>query len=145
MTNPPPARALLSERQLATLRALFDRLIPPDDFPGGWDAGAGDYLLRLLAGDLRPIVSVYQAGLDALDAEARAAGADGFAELLPERQDDLLRAVERGAVAAEWPIDPAEFFRTSVAHAAEGFYSDPPNGGNRDMVAWRMIGFEVRG
>lgn len=145
MNDQTPARMLLSDRQLANLRALIDRLIPPDEFAGGWEAGAGDYLLRQLAGDLRPILSVYQAGLDALDAEARAAGAAGFAELPPERQDQLLGAVERGAVAAEWPIDPAEFFRSAVAHAAEGFYSDPANGGNRDMVAWRMIGFEVRG
>ncbi len=145
MDDPTPARAPLSERQLATLRALIDRLIPPDDVPGGWEAGAGEYLLRQLAGDLRPILSVYQAGLDALDAEARASGAAGFAELPPARQDELLGAVERGAVAAEWPIDPAAFFSAAVAHAAEGFYADPANGGNRGALAWRMVGFEVRG
>ncbi len=52
--------------------------------------------------------------------------------------------VEAGAVATPWPVDPAAFFRNAVAHAAEGYYGDPANGGNRDGVAWRMIGFEVR-
>jgi gluconate 2-dehydrogenase gamma chain len=28
-----------------------------------------------------------------------------------------------------------------VTLTIEGFYSDPGNGGNRDAVAWRMIGF----
>jgi hypothetical protein len=32
-----------------------------------------------------------------------------------------------------------------VEHSAEGFYSDPGNGGNRDNIAWKMIGFEVTG
>jgi hypothetical protein len=30
-------------------------------------------------------------------------------------------------------------------HCAEGFYSDPGNGGNHSESAWKMIGFEVRG
>ena len=44
---------MLNERQLAILQALIDRLVPPDDFPGGWEAGAGDYLLHQLASDVR--------------------------------------------------------------------------------------------
>jgi gluconate 2-dehydrogenase gamma chain len=32
-----------------------------------------------------------------------------------------------------------------VNHTMEGFYSDPGNGGNRDAVSWKMIGFEVTG
>ena len=44
---------LFSERQAATLRALVDRLIPADDFPGGWEAGVGDYLEGQFERDLR--------------------------------------------------------------------------------------------
>ena len=135
---------MLTEPQLATLRALVDRIIPADDFPSGWQAGVGDYLAGQFERDLRPQLDRYRAGLDALDAEAQAGSGARFAELNPEEQDALLRRVEAGAVATDWPIDPAAFFQAAVEHAMEGFYSDPDNGGNRDGVAWRMIGFEVR-
>lgn len=133
----------LTEFQLVALRALLDRIIPPDDFPGGWEAGVGEYLLRQLAGDLAPLRAAYAAGLSALDAEAQAAGAASFAAMPAGAQDALLARVEAGQVVAEWPVDPAGFFRMAAEHAAEGFYGDPGNGGNRDGVAWRMIGFEV--
>jgi hypothetical protein len=135
---------MFTERQLATLRALIDRIIPADDFPSGWQAGAGDYLAGQLERDLRPQLDRYRAGLDALESEARATMGAGFAELDADRQDALLRQVEAGQVAAGWPIDPAAFFHDAVEHAMEGFYGDPGNGGNRGGVSWRMIGFEVR-
>ena len=135
---------MLTEPQLATLRALVDRIIPADDFPSGWQAGVGDYLAGQFERDLRSQLDRYRAGLDALDAEAQAGSGRRFAELNAEEQDALLRRVEAGEVATAWPIDPAAFFRDAVNHAMEGFYSDPSNGGNRDGIAWRMIGFEVR-
>jgi len=136
---------MLSELQHATLRALVDRIIPADDFPSGWQAGVGDYLARQFERDLHPQLDRYRAGLDALDAEAQAGTGAHFAELDAAQQDALLRRVEVGSVATAWPINPAAFFQAAVEHAMEGFYSDPGNGGNRDGVSWRMIGFEVRG
>jgi hypothetical protein len=136
---------MLTETQRATLRALIDRLIPADDFPGGWDAGVGDYLERQFAGDLSDVLDLYRSGLDALEVEARATAGISFSELAPAAQDELLRRVELGEMATDWPVDPAAFFRAAAEHAAEGFYGDPGNGGNRDEVSWRMIGFEVTG
>ena len=136
---------MLTELQHATLRALVDRIIPADDFPSGWQAGVGDYLARQFERDLRPQLDRYRAGLDALDAEAQASGGARFAELEAEAQDALLHRIDSGAVTTAWPIDPAAFFQAAIDHSMEGFYSDPGNGGNRDGVAWRMIGFEVRG
>jgi len=136
---------MLTKSQWATLRALIDRIIPTDDFPGGWEAGVGEYLDRQFAGDLCHLLDWYRAGLDALEVEARMTAGVNFAELAPAAQDELLRLVEVGEVAADWPVDPAGFFRTAAEHAAEGYYGDPGNGGNRDGVSWRMIGFEVTG
>ena len=124
-----------------TLRAAVDRIIPPDDVPGGWAAGVGDYLARQFAGDLAHLRDDYRAGLAALDAAARRAHAAPFAALPPATQDTLLAAVERG----DHGDAPARFFATLVTHAMEGYYGDPGNGGNRDAAAWAMIGFEVRG
>jgi gluconate 2-dehydrogenase gamma chain len=33
------------------------------------------------------------------------------------------------------------FFDTLLKMSIEGFFCDPVYGGNRDMAAWRMIGF----
>ena len=146
MSNQPPIPlTLFSERQGATLRALVDRLIPPDDFPGGWEAGVGDYLAGQFVDDLRPLLDLYRAGLDALDAEAQATAGAHFAALGAEAQDALLGQVEAGSVVTDWPVDPVVFFSHAAQHTAEGYYGDPGNGGNRDAIAWRMIGFEVRG
>ena len=57
---------MLTEQQLATLRALVDRIIPADDFPSGWQAGVGDYLAGQFKRDLRGQLDRYRAGLDAL-------------------------------------------------------------------------------
>lgn len=128
---------------MRTLQAVVDRIIPPDEYPGGWGAGVGDYLLRQLQGDLRGEVEHYRQGLDAIEAEALARQSS-FAALDAHAQDALLSSIERGDVRTQWPLNPALFFTMLVEHCMEGFYSDPGNGGNRDEIAWRMIGFEVR-
>ncbi|MGN6561666.1 MAG: gluconate 2-dehydrogenase subunit 3 family protein [Thermomicrobiales bacterium] len=133
--------AHLTARQTAVLQAAMDRVIPPDDYPGAWEAGAGDYLLGQFDRDLAGKVEMYRAGLDALDAAEIAVGGVGFPELDAAAQDVLLARIEAGEVSAEL----ARFFVLLVEHTMEGYYSDPGNGGNRDAVAWRMIGFEVRG
>jgi hypothetical protein len=132
---------MLSSVQLTTLHSLMDRIIPPDDDAGAWDAGVGTYLARQFDRDLRDYLETYQLGLDALEAEARASAQQSFAALPAAEQDALLRRIEVGAVVQQWPTDPAKFFQAVVQHVVEGYYSDPGNGGNRDGVAWHMIGF----
>ncbi len=132
---------ILTPAQQTVLRAVVNRIIPADDFPSGWEAGAGAYLLGQLAGDLSGRLVDVRAGLEALDEEARSTGAEGFAALQPAQQDALLTRLERSQVEAIWPIDPAAFFELLITLTIEGFYADPGNGGNRDAVAWRMIGF----
>lgn len=132
---------MLTPIQLATLESLMNRLIPPDDDPGAWEAGAGDYLLRQFSGDLAGELGAYRSGLDALEAEAQARQGAAFADLPADEQDAVLERIEAGQVVVPWPTDPARFFHMAVQHTAEGFYSDPGNGGNRDLAAWRMMGF----
>jgi Gluconate 2-dehydrogenase subunit 3 len=132
---------MLSPSQLTTLRSLMDRIIPPDEYPGAWEAGVGDYLARQFERDLRQSVEMYRAGLGALEAEALAGEGQSFAALPAPAQDTLLRRIEAGQTWQPWPIDPAKFFQVVVQHVVEGYYSDPGNGGNRDALAWRMIGF----
>jgi hypothetical protein len=136
---------MFSHQQVEILQAAVNRMIPPDDWPGGWEAGVGDYLFRQFERDLKGAVETYRQGLDALGAEAQAIYGHGFAQLSEAQQDALLLQIERGEVKIDWPLDPAAFVNMLAHHCAEGFYSDPGNGGNRDEIAWRMIGFEVHG
>ena len=136
---------MLSDRHNEILQALVNRIIPADDDPGGWEAGVGDYLAGQFNRDLRQVEPVYALGLESLDAEARAVFSLPFDRLPDSLQDELLVRIEAGRVETLWVVQPAAFFMMVVNHCAEGFYSDPGNGGNRDGVAWKMIGFEVRG
>ncbi len=136
---------MLTTRQTDLLEALVNRIIPADAYPGGWEAGVGDYLLRQFERDLKALLPLYRLGLDHLDSEALAVCGQPFDQLAPESQDQLLAQIERGAVVTQWVIDPAAFFRAAAEHCAEGYYSDPGSGGNHGGVSWAMIGFEVRG
>jgi hypothetical protein len=134
-----------TDQQVAVLRAALDCMIPPDDFPGAWDAGVGDYLARQFASDLASLREPYAIWLDSLDAECRAARSVGFADLDPLGREALLMRIEDGEVATAWPLNPQEFISLLARHAAEGYYSDPANGGNRDAVSWTMVGFRTNG
>lgn len=134
---------MLNPQQTEILRALVDTIIPADDAPSGWEAGVGDYLFRQFERDLRDQLPLYQQGLTALSNEAQAVFGAFFPDLSADQQTELLTKIERGQVITEWAIDPAGFFMMVCHHCAEGFYSNPENGGNRDQSAWKMIGFEV--
>jgi hypothetical protein len=126
----------------SVLRAALDRIIPRDDFPSAWEAGVGDYIARQLEGDLAPLAGSFAAGLVALDAEATLRHGRGFADSTESEQDDVLRRVEAGDVLGAWLVPPERFFVLLVNATAEGYYSDPGNGGNRGALSWAMVGFE---
>jgi hypothetical protein len=125
-----------------TLRAVVDCLIPPDDFPGAYEAGVCNYLDQLLQTDLAEHAEVFRSGIDQIEAEAQARFNRRFPELRQEQKILTLAAIEAGAVTTSWPIDPPRFFEMLVNTTAEGYYSDPQQGGNRDRISWVMTGFE---
>ena len=122
----------------------MNRIIPQDDFPDAWEAGVGNYLARQFERDLRSQVDTYHLGLEALEAESQAFAGRGFSDLDASAQDLILSRLEAGQATSSWPVNPAEFFHMVIEHVMEGYYSDPGNGGNRDSIAWQMIGFKSR-
>jgi len=126
----------------ATLPAVIDCLIPPDDFPGAYEAGVCDYIEQLFQTDLAEHAEVFGAGIDAIDAEALARDNALFAVLPRNQQISILEAIESGVVKTSWPIAPPRFFEMLVNITAEGYYSDPQQGGNRGCASWVMTGFE---
>ncbi len=134
---------MLEPHQILTLQALVDAIIPEDDYPGGWESGVGDYLLRQLESDLSNSLAAYRDWLDALELEAEKVFQVSFASLDLAAKTALLEAIERGETKSNWHIEGAAFFAQIVEHCSEGFYADPGNGGNRDGIAWTMVGFKV--
>ena len=132
----------LTEQQQQTLRAAVDRVIPPDDYPGAWQSGVGDYLARQFESDLSEVFADYCTGLTALDAESVARFQQSFSQLSERDQDHVLALVEAGEVITAWDVRPPLFFNLLVNTTAEGFYSEPEQGGNRNRVSWAMTGFE---
>lgn len=145
---------------------LTSRIIPTDDSgPGAREADVVAFIDRQLAGfygrgqrwymsgpfpdplDTQGYQSehtpaqLWRAGLAALDAHSREIH-DGlaFSELDEERQDAILKAMDEGE--AEFAdISAKAFFEFAKEMTIEGFFCDPIYGGNRDMVAWRYVGF----
>jgi gluconate 2-dehydrogenase gamma chain len=155
--------------EAATVEALVDRIIPPDpQTPGGKDAGCAVFIDRQLAGgyghheglyNLPPFhdgiaeqgpqsakgpADTYRAALAALERYCRAqSGAHqgkGFAELPAERQDEILHGLESGTIKLEG-VDGQAYFKLLIKDTQQGFFADPIYGGNRNMCAWKMIGF----
>jgi hypothetical protein len=134
----------LTEIQKQTLRAAVDRIIPADDYPGAWEAGVGHYLARQFEGDLASQLDLFCAGLEGLDAEALARFNLSFVSLTVDQQDTVLAHIEAGELLTLWSIPPVRFFELLVNTTAEGYYSEPEQGGNRGAISWAMTGFEER-
>ena len=133
----------MTKVQQETLRAVIDRIVPADDFAGALEAGVGEYLERQFKRDLAPQLEFYCAGLDGIEAESQMRFQSSFASLSLEQQDTTLRQIEAGEVLASWSVPPIPFFELLVNTTAEGYYSEPEQGGNRGAISWAMTGFEA--
>ena len=125
-----------------TLRAVVDCLIPPDDFPGAYEAGVCDYFERIFQTDLATQSEFFNTGIRCIEAEALEWFNESFANLTPEQKISTLAAIESSDVKTFWPISPSVFFELLVNTTAEGYYSEPQQGGNRGGISWVMTGFE---
>jgi gluconate 2-dehydrogenase gamma chain len=148
------------------VEAIADRIIPADpQTPGGKDAGCAVFIDRQMAGPYGrqdglytkpPFLKgtpqqglqseagpaqQYREGLAALDRYCRSKYPNkAFAELADSDKDEILSGLEHGKVKLEG-TDGTAFFAQMITDVKEGFFADPIYGGNRDMVAWRMIGY----
>ena len=152
--------------EAATVEALVDRLIPADEeTPGGKDLGCAVFIDRQLAGphgrdegrymsppfqkgtkqqgEQSPVTPAqhYRKGLGALAAYCHEKyGGKTFAQLSDQDKDDVITGLEHGKLELA-DTDSAEFFKLVLQDTQNGFLADPIYGGNKDMAAWKMIGF----
>lgn len=147
------------------VNAACDRLIPADaEGPGALECGVPEFIDRqmetpyahgalwYMQGPFREGVpelgyqlrlvprEVYRLGIAAVDGYCGKAYGKPFASLDAATRDTVLGALEAGKL--EIGDVPAQvFFGQLLQNTREGYFCDPVHGGNRDMAAWRMIGF----
>ncbi|PZX15267.1 gluconate 2-dehydrogenase gamma chain [Palleronia aestuarii] len=158
-----PAARFLDDEERAFVTAAVDRLIPADEFPSASELGVVDFIDAQLAGfygrgEIYYMEGPFEDGLPTQGYQAEApallyrqaiadiraglsqAGQPDFVDLSPEDQDELLTNLSEGAGDLEH-TDGKTFFDTLWQNTLEGYFGDPVHGGNRNMEAWRMIGF----
>ena len=150
----------------AFIEAAIDRLIPPDaNGPSATQADVHVFLDRQLAGPfgrgdhyflggpwpkgapeqgyqsrLTP-AQLYRVTIPAIESFAGGQnGGKSFKDIAPSDQDALLKGLESGTAKLDG-ADGAAFFAMFLQNVLEGYFSDPIYGGNKDMAAWKMIGF----
>ena len=165
--RPPVSHAytFLTAPEAAFIEAAVDRLIPADELtPGGTDCGVATFIDRQLAGawgggdrmymqgpwdkgvptqgyqsPMTP-AEYFRAGIAAANAYCRKTLQKDFDRLTADQQIKVLQDMEQGRAALDG-IAAQEFFNLLLATSMQGFFADPVYGGNRDKVAWKMIGF----
>ncbi len=133
----------LDAHQAATLGAIADQIVPPDQDPGGREAGAVTYIDRVLSGEQREKRALYSAGLEGTDQTSQLNFGHDFVDLSFEQQTSVLKAIEQGQAQGEiWrAVSSGDFFALVWNHVLEGFYGPPEHGGNRNFASWKMVGF----
>jgi gluconate 2-dehydrogenase gamma chain len=167
---PAPAAAseaylTLTATEAAFLSAAYDTFIPADRLsPSGTECGLVTYMDRQLAGawgngarfyrggpflkgkpehgyqlPLTPR-EFFRAGIAAANDWSRKTYGKDFDRLAAADREAALKAMEAGK--AEMPgVSSRQFFNALLQISMEGFFADPIYGGNRDMAAWKMVGY----
>ena len=156
----------LASAEVAFIDAAVARLIPADELgPGALELGCTLFIDRQLAGaygraehwymrgpwaqgsktqgyqDRMTPAQIYRAAIASIDTHCRDTfGKKTFVELGQDDQDKVLSALEDGTIKLD-AVDAAAFFKLLLRNTQEGYFADPLYGGNKDMAAWKMIGF----
>ena len=148
------------------VNAACARLIPADDHgPGAVELGVPQYIDRQLGTPWAdgaiwymqgPFVEAapefgyqsqltpkqqYRLGIKAIDALCQERLSKPFAGLAPAQQDDVLKQIEKGSLISPELHLSTFFSGFLLKNVLEGYFCDPMYGGNRDMAAWKMIGY----
>jgi gluconate 2-dehydrogenase gamma chain len=134
--------AFFNHAGAATIAAFTERLMPSaPGKPGARDTDVLNYIDLALAGAYAELQDFYRRGLAQLEAYCRGTYKDPFVRLTPERQDEVLTALEEGKAAGFTYPTAKEFFNVLRTHTMEGMFADPLYGGNKDFAGWRLVGF----
>jgi gluconate 2-dehydrogenase gamma chain len=156
-----------TDSERAFIEAAVDRLIPSDPVgPGAVEAGVPFFLDRQLAGPFGrgdhyylggpwkkgvaeqgyqmrfSPAQLYRAAIAAIDRYAAANfNGSSFTQISDADRETVLKGLEAGTVQLDGGVEAKTFFAMLLQNTKEGYFSDPIYGGNKDMAAWKMIGF----
>ncbi len=135
------SKGVLNFHELALVEAISDQIIPPDEDPGGKEAGVANFIEIQLAGPYTRFQNDYHQGLAKIEATSLALNQKSFLDVSFEQQTALLVLLEGNqAPASIWSAgESAKFFRLIRDHCMQGFYGSPRHGGNRDYASWKML------
>jgi gluconate 2-dehydrogenase gamma chain len=161
----PGGYRFFNANEAAFIEAAVARLIPPDEVgPSALEAGVPSYIDLQLAGAWGAGERLYRSGpwqpgkptqgyqLPFTPAELFRTALRGiaddlqrtrqttFAQLSGDDQDAYLtqlQTTQRDLAGVPSNV----FFESLLGMTVEGYFSDPVYGGNKDMLAWKMIGF----
>lgn len=165
-THNPYTPSFFNPEEWRFLTAACNRLIPSDEHgPGAVELGVLEFLDRHMqtpyaTGNIwytqGPFLEaspafgyqgrlvlrdILREGIKGMDAASKAQFDNkAFAALTPEQQDTLLKAAEAGTLNFE-AVPSKVFFSYFLGEVRNGYFSDPQHGGNKDMGAWKMIGY----
>lgn len=146
--------------------AAVDRLIPHDEHgPGAVELGVPEFLDRHMqtpyaAGSIwymqgpfleatpefgyqgkLALKDIIKVGINAVDAHCTASfSGKAFADLDHRMQEAVLKDLEGGKIKLK-DISSKLFFTDFLAEVRAGYFADPSHGGNKNMGAWKMIGY----
>ncbi len=121
--------ALLGEAEAADFAAIAARIIPTTDTPGATEAGVIYFFDRAFADEFGDAFGNTRNDLDELNATLR--NGTRFADLDTTKQDAVLGTIEGSA-----------FFNLMRVMTIFGFFAMSSYGGNKDNIAWDLIGFK---
>jgi gluconate 2-dehydrogenase gamma chain len=159
------AYSFLTPPEAAFLEAAVNQFIPADDltpngtdcgvvvfmdrqFGGAWGAGDRMYMSgpwqkgKPTQGYQLPLTpaELLRAGVAATNAYCRTTYQKDFDRITHDQQITVLQSLEQGKIELG-EIPAGEFFTLLLNTTMEGFFADPIYGGNRNKVAWKMVGF----
>ncbi len=124
---------VLGEQEAADFAAISARIIPTTETPGATEAGVIYFFDNAFAAEMSWALKKMRMGLGALNTELAEnyTGTSRFSELNENDQDAVLSANEA-----------TEVFELCRLMTMFGFFSMSKHGGNKDHIAWDLIGFE---
>jgi Gluconate 2-dehydrogenase subunit 3 len=129
----PSALKFFTPDEAADVDAICAQIIPTDETPGAREAGIMFFIDGALATFFSHQASAFRSQFAQFRADcARHFPPPGkFAALTGEQQTEFLRAVEY-----------TPFFGFVHTLTVIGMFTSPSYGGNRDLVGWKLLGFE---
>jgi gluconate 2-dehydrogenase gamma chain len=161
----PETWLTLNATEAEFVKAAVDTIIPADELsPSGSDCGVASFIDHQLAGaygsgarlyrqgpfpkakaelgyqlELNPR-EFFRAGITAANEFTRKTYGKDFDRLSESDRIAALKTMDEGKAAFPG-FSSAMFFNALLQITMEGFFADPMYGGNRDMAAWKMVGY----